>query len=295
MSGTVASACDFCNCYLGLDPGYNKNTIGIRNSWKTTEWTSMVSAHRVAHGSDEVTTGSTLTESFVNTELFVKYSPITKLRLFLTVPYAINTLTYEGVSETGMAFSDMTLMGMYQLFNTLPHDSLGVRHRIFVGGGVKFPTGKSESDEEVDIPMSEDLYSGTGSTDYLFSLSYIGKYKKLGWNLDGSYKLNGESKNHYRYGNTFNLTPRIFYELGKKSVKLFPHIGAAYEMGVEDEYKDVTREETGGSVVCGSAGIDAYFGIFSVTTDFRLPIHHDMGAMMPEDQMQLFTSLNIHF
>jgi hypothetical protein len=127
------------------------------------------------------------------------------------------------------------------------------------------------------------------------SVSYIGKFKKLGWNLDVSYKLNGESCNDYRYGNTFNLTPRIFYDAAVKAVKLYPHAGAAYEYGLEDEWDNVTQDETGGQVWWGSAGLDAYFGAFSITTDFRLPVYQDMGTQMSDDKTWLFTALNIHF
>ena len=66
-------------------------------------------------------------------------------------------------------------------------------------------------------------------------------------------------------------------------------------MGVEDEYKDEEQLETGGTTIYGSAGVDVYFGKFSVTTDFRLPVYHDMGAMMTEDQFVLYSSLNFHF
>jgi hypothetical protein len=294
----VASACDFCNCYLGLDPGYNKNTIGLRVNWRTAEWIPFESTLRTTHGTPGTggsSSGSTLEESLITTELFVKYAPIPKLRVYMTLPYTNNTLTYEGVTESRGAFSDMTFMAMYQLANTLPHDSTAVRHRVFAGGGIKFPTGKSEGASDVEIPMADDLYSGTGSTDYIFSLSYIGKYKKLGWNFDASYKLNGESANYYKYGNSLNLTPRIFYETKIKSVQLLPHISAAYEQCNNDEYKDVEQVETDGKIFWGGAGVDVYFGIFSLTTEFRLPLYHDIGAQMAEDKSVLYTSLNIHF
>jgi hypothetical protein len=293
-----ALSCDFCNCYLGLDPGFNKNTIGIRNSWRTAEWTPFSSTQRSAHtdhGTGEEGSGSKLDESFVTMELYVKYAPVSKLRLIMTLPYTFNTIEYKSDVESRNAMSDMTLMALYQLFNSMPVDSHGVRHRIFVGPGVKFPTGKSEGASDVEIPLSHHLYSGTGSTDYLLNVSYIGKVKKLGWNVDASYKFNGESATDYRYGNTLNVIPRVFYEIGLGQVKLYPHIGGAYEMGDEDEFKGETWPETGGSTVWGSAGADAYYGSFSVTTDFRLPIAHDLGAQVPEDKFWLFTSLNFNF
>ncbi len=297
LSGT-ATACDYCNCYLGLDPGYNKNTIGIRNSWRTAEWqdpfSNMRSTH-TSHGSTEQSSGSLLKETFLNTELFVKYSPVSKLRLMMSLPFSVNTLKYEGVTVTRSALADLTLLAMYQVVNTVPSDSNAVRHRIFAGGGVKFPTGKSEGASEVEIPLSHHLYSGTGSTDFLINVSYIGKKNRLGWNLDASYKLNGESANDYRYGNTLNVTPRIFYELSFKTLKVYPHVGGAYEDGMEDEYRGDTWIETGGETMWGTAGLDVYFSRFSLTTDLRVPVYHDMGAQMAEDKFVLFTSLNVHF
>src|SRR5688572_18028596 len=87
-------ACDYCNCYLGLDPGYNKNTIGLRTNWRTAEWIPPVSGLRLTHNThsvEGVSGNETLEESFVAVELFVKYSPIPKLRVYATLPYSFNT------------------------------------------------------------------------------------------------------------------------------------------------------------------------------------------------------------
>lgn len=300
LISTLSIACDMCNCYLGLDPGYNKNTIGILCSWRSAQWVPTVSstlrsAH-TNHNSGEHSNSSKLIENFINTGVFIKYAPVSKVRLYATIPYVINTLSYEGVTESRNSISDLTLLAMYQVINTMSTDSLRTRHRFFAGGGVKFPTGKSEGASEVDIPMSHHLYSGTGSTDLIISLSYIGKCKKTGWSIDASYKLNGESKNDYRYGHTLNVTPNLFYEINCKSIKLFPHLGAAYEQCMDDEWNDVTMKETNGETLFASGGVDLYFGTkVSLTTDLRLPVYHDMGAMKSEDKSVLFTSLNFHF
>ncbi len=293
----ITNACDFCNSYLGLDPGFNKNTIALRANFRKAEWQAPSPTLRLTHGGTHTDMGTqeTLEESFFTSELFVKYTPFPKLRIYATLPYTMNTLEFGGVSESRSALSDLSLMAMYQLLNSKNTDSTGVGHRLFAGAGVKFPTGKSEGAQEVDIPMAHHLYSGTGSTDYLACLTYIGKVKKLGWSLDASYKFNGESCTDYRYGNTINVNPVLFYETRIKSVKILPHAGAPYEAGVEDEYKGETVHETGGTTWYGSAGVDVYFGAFSVTTDFRLPFYHDMGTQMSEDQSWVFGSFNFHF
>lgn len=295
----VAPACDFCNCYLGLDPGYNKNTVGIRGQYRyATHMMPVTGSMKLTHGEHEVPAGTPMEElqaEFTRFDLHARVYPLQKLQVIATVPFHMNTLTFMDQQESRSSVGDLTVLGMYQLFNTMPTDSLSVRHRIFAGGGVKFPTGKSEGASDADVPMSHHLYNGTGSTDYMVNLSYIGKFKKLGWNADVSYKFNGESANDYKYGNTFNAVPRLFYELSLKSVKFLPHIGAAFEMGDRDSYLDNEVEETGGSVLWGTAGVDFYFGSFSLTSDVRLPAMQDLGESLPEDKIWLFSSLNFHF
>lgn len=299
ISFSSTSACDFCNCYLGLDPGYNKNTIGIRGQYRyATHMMPATGGMKIMHGGDETPSGVPMEElqaDFVRYDLHARVYPFKKLQVIATVPFHMNTLTFMDKQESRNSVGDMTVIGMYQLFNTMTTDSSAVRHRIFAGGGVKLPTGKSEGASDADIPMSHHLYNGTGSTDYLINFSYLGKYRKFGWNADFSYKLNGESANDYKFGNTFNAVPRLFYELSLKSVKLLPHVGAAYEMGDHDAYLGNQIDETGGSVFWGTAGIDFYVGSFSLTSDVRLPMASDLGASLPEDKIWLFGSFNFHF
>lgn len=296
---TSANACDFCNYYVGLNPGYNKNTVGIRSNYRTAS--HMITGNptlKIMHGDDDHGSSSAdeeMTASFLSFDLFARFYPISKLQLLASLPYQLNTISFMDKEESRNSISDLTLMAMYQVANTMAMDSNKVRHRVFAGAGVKLPTGKSSGTSDVNIPMSHHLNTGTGSTDFLFAASYIGKFKKFGWNTDVSFKLNGESKNNYRYGNTFNVTPRIFYETGLKTLKIFPHIGAAYEFGNNDYYEDFKQQETGGTVYWGSAGVDVYFSRFSVTTDVRIPVHQDLASTVLEDKYWLFGSFNIHF
>ncbi len=295
-----AWACDYCNCYLGLDPGYNKNTIGIRANYMKSAVTIPASSglkltHSSHGGGTSNGNSSELEQAFFCTELFVRVYPVPRLQLIANLPYQYNTLTFDGKEESRGALNDLTLLAMYQLANTTAMDSNKVRHRVFGGLGVKLPTGKSSGASDVDIPYAHDLYSGTGSTDYLVAASYIGKYRKLGWNLDVNYKLNTESKNEYKFGNSLNLVPRAFYEVHVKSLRILPHLGAAYERGGHDEYMDEQVDETGGATLWGSAGVDVYFNRFSITTEARIPFYHDTPDSLPEASYWLFTSFNIHF
>lgn len=136
--------------------------------------------------------GGTLEEEFLSFDLFARLYPTSKLQIIVNLPYSINTLAFDGMSSTRSALADLTLMSLYQVVNTMPHDSTSVRHRVFVGGGIKFPSGKYKTPTGLTIPMADHLYLGTGSTDFMVAASYIGKVKKWGWNADLNYKINLE-------------------------------------------------------------------------------------------------------
>jgi len=298
LPGHSSIACDFCNCYLGLNPGYNKNTVGFRSSLRNTSFEIPSQNLRVSHlgeGHTAVDNGGLVEETFLAFEVFARLYPISKLQLIVNMPYNINTIDYNQQSETRSAFSDLTLMGMYQLANTLTLDSLKVRHRLFGGAGVKLPTGKYETPEDVTIPMADHLYSGTGSTDILFGVSYLGKYRNFGWNVDLNYKLNTKNSLDYQFGNTINLVPRVFYEYKLHSFILFPHLGLAYEKGAADEDDGIEQTDTGGQMIFGTGGLDVYYKMVSLSSDVRLPVYENMVDGMPVDKSWFITSLNFHF
>jgi hypothetical protein len=290
------AACDFCNCYLGLDPGFNKNTIGLRFNYKlSTIDLPELAGLKLAHGGADAEGMTTLYQRSLGTELYARIYPTPKLQLMAILPFQYNTIEFGSHNETGEGPGDLVILGYYQIYNTMPADSDQVRHRIFGGLGAKFPTGKSSGASDINIPFAYDLYEGTGSTDYIVAASYIGKKNQLGWRLDANYKINGESSNEYRFGNSVNTTAQIFYEKKLKSISIIPHAGASLENGSKDEYLGKSQEETGGSVLWGSAGADLYVRKFSVTTDLRLPFSHNTSELLPESKYWFFTSLNFHF
>jgi hypothetical protein len=295
---TGVTACDYCNSYLSLNPGYNRNSVGIRSGLRLASWEPLYEGARIQHGGTGTPgegNGEHLEESFITLDVCARYYPLPELQLIGFMPLTMNTLSFDGTTTTRTAPGDAQLLALYQVANTKPGDSAGIRHRFFAGAGIKFPTGTSEDPEDVDLPMAHHLYSGTGSTDFLVMATYFGKRGKLGWNLDASYKINGSSSNDYRYGNTFNATPRVFYEFGSAKVKMLPHAGLPFEQAAGDEFEGKDQPETGGSVLWGAAGFDIYFGSFSVTTEARLPVVSDVGRMISEDYFALYLSFNFHF
>src|SRR6185436_18249080 len=178
-------SCDYCNFYLGLNPQYKKNTIGIRYHFMNYTGT---------HESDEELRELGLTkndfwERRSRAELHGQWYATGKLKFVFSAPYVINS---EGThaepiehshsnsgsgeeghhdAETIYGIGDPLLLANYQLFNTTG-DSMQFSQRLFAGGGVKFPLGKwkledgAEAHERVHQP-------GTGSWDFILNAEYL--------------------------------------------------------------------------------------------------------------------------
>lgn len=290
-------SCDMCNCYLGLNPGYNNNSAGLRWKFRHAEMKAGASALRTEHLEHDHGSSMAydLDEYHNDLELFARYYPIPKLQVLLNMPYSMTQMTYGSESESMNAFGDLTVQAMYQLANTMPMDSNQARHRFFAGGGVKFPTGKSSGLPETDIPMSHHLLPGTGSTDFLAAMSYIGRKNNLGWNIDASYKMNGTGSEEYRYGNTINFTGNLFYDWQVSDFTLYPHTGLAFENGDMDTYQEEELSNTGGSMTWISGGVDIYFGKVAFANEVRLPVYENMAEGMSVDKLILVASVSYNF
>jgi hypothetical protein len=290
-------SCDMCNYYLGLNPGYNNNSVGLRWKYRHAFLAGSgapLKIQHLEHDAGEPMT-SDLNVYHNDIELFGRIYPHPKVQLLLNIPFSYNVMTYGSQTESMNAPGDITGQAFYQVANTMPMDSLQTRHRLFVGGGIKFPTGKSSGASEIDIPMAHHLLPGTGSTDYLVAVNYIGKKSFFGWNVDANYKMNGSSSSGYRYGNAVNITGSVFYEWKKDDLTFFPHIGTSFEQGDKDDFNGETVSASGGTMLWASAGFDVYYGKFALGNDIRLPLSSNLSEGMPVDKEIFVLSLSYNF
>ena len=80
------TACDYCNCYLGLNPQTKKNIIGLRYHF---------SHYTGTHLSDEEVRDLYLdkhkfTETHTTVELYGQLYPVQKLQVLFSIPYIYN-------------------------------------------------------------------------------------------------------------------------------------------------------------------------------------------------------------
>src|SRR6478672_10882849 len=94
LTRTASFACDYCNCYLGLNPHFKKNTIGIRYHYMR-----YIGSH---DGDAELQQMGLSKNDFWETrtriELHGQWYPVQKIKVLFSAPYIINT---EGVNVHG--------------------------------------------------------------------------------------------------------------------------------------------------------------------------------------------------
>ena len=295
-------ACDFCNCYLGLNPQYKKNLIGLRYHYKSFNGTH----HDLAEFPDAGLSKKDFWEKRTTTELHGQWYPVQKLQVIYSVPFMRNK---EGMSAAGKeainghhhgsngsdaavsGFGDPVVIAHYQVFNKISMDSNKFSQRLFAGGGVKLPLGKYKLGTHAD-PMERVHQPGSGSYDFIVSASYLGKINKAGFNVNLNHLFATTNNEYFRFGNRLNANATVYYQYDIKKSKLYPSIGAYLEKAARDLNDNNYMSNSGGSIVYGHAGLDLYFKKLLLSASFQLPVHQTLNNPQPGLNYRIITGIS---
>ena len=259
-----AKACDICGCgvgsyYVGILPEYNKRFLGLRYQYKTLQ------THLGPFGEH---TPLTANETYQSVELWGGWNIGNKFRVLAILPYNLNERKSQEGKGTKNGIGDMALMGYYKLLN---HEGmLGNKlliQSLWLGAGIKVPTGKYEQQERLTVQESPNNFQlGTASVDFTINATYDIRYQDFGLNANVNYKLNTENKYAYRYGNKFSTNVLAYYKFRiAHSFTVAPNAGFLYETAqkdVEDKKYDVA--------VSGGHSLSAVMGAEFALTGFSL-------------------------
>ncbi|MEE1884116.1 transporter [Pedobacter flavus] len=266
---TLVRACDICGCgvgsyYLGLLPEFNKRFAGLRYQHKS------LATHLGPNGER---TPISADETYQSTELWGGVNFGKKFRVLAFIPYNFN----EKVAQTGNGskngLGDIALMGYYGLADH--RTSVGQKllvQSLWVGAGVKLPTGKYEPSERLAVSESPNNFQlGTASTDFTLNATYDIRLQDLGLNVNLNYKINTENKHNYRYGKKFTSNILLYHKFRiAKLLTIAPNIGVLYETAEKDmENKKYEIETSGGYSLSAIAGMEFSFKRISMGTNYQ--------------------------
>lgn len=268
-SFSAARACDICGCgvgsyYLGLLPEFNKRFGGIRYQHKGLQ------THLGPQGQR---TPITANETYQSVELWGGWNIGNKFRVLAFVPYNFNLRESQTGNGQKDGLGDIALMGYYGLFDH--RTSLGQQflvQSLWVGAGIKVPTGKYEASERLAMTESPNNFQlGTASTDFTLNAIYDVRLQDLGLNVNLNYKINTENSHGYRYGNKFTSNVLAYYKFRlAKSLSIGPNAGVLYETAVKDVEDDQYEVATsGGHSLSAVAGVEMSLKKFSVGANYQ--------------------------
>lgn len=262
-------ACDICGCgvgsyYLGILPEYNKRFIGLRYQHKTLMTHLGPTGQRTPLTSDE---------TYQSMEVWGGWNFGKKFRLLAFIPYNFNNRIAQTGDGSKNGLGDIALMGYYNLFSKGGMvGSKMLAQSLWVGAGVKAPTGKYEPGERLLVSESPNNFQlGTASTDLTINAAYDIRLMDLGLNINANYKINTNNKYDYRYGNKLTTNALLYYKFRFfKKLSVGPNAGVLYETSQQDvENNKYTVDVSGGHALSLIGGLEANYGRFSAGANYQ--------------------------
>lgn len=286
-------ACDICGCgvgnnYIGILPEFSKKILGVRYRYNS------LHTHLGAGGQ---ATYLTTRESYRTAELWTGWTIGKRFRLMANLPINFNEKSNQGTTSIRNGLGDASLQSFYKILNG--RYVIGQKllvHSLWLGGGIKLPTGKYEIPEKSgDVINTANIFQlGTGSVDFNFNLMYDIRLQDGGLNTTVNYKLNTTNSADYRYGNKVSTSTQLYYKI--RMANLFtvaPNAGILYESAAMDKDGKYDVDVSGGNILLGTVGLEATFNRFAVGANYQHPLSQDLanGFVKANNRMMVHTAI----
>lgn len=252
FTASASFACDICGCgggnfYLGLLPGFRSKFIGVRYHYMNYNTVLKGDASQYSH-------------NYYNTaEVWGGINVGSRWQVLAFVPYHVNKQIDDDGTTSSSGMGDVTVLANYQLLHTMNtgESSAGVEQQLWIGGGVKMPTGKFDANVKDPSTTIADVNAqlGTGSVDFLLNSMYNVRIGNWGINNTASYKEN-TARNTYSFGNVFTANSIGYYRISMKKANLLPNVGVMYQNTAHNQLDNVKVENTGGYIATASVGAE---------------------------------------
>ncbi len=264
-------ACDLCGCnsgnyFIGPLPQFNTHFISLRYSFQR--------YHTTLNG-DKSQFSNDLYQS---TELLLGTRIKNKWQLLVFIPYIQSELKSDDGVKRNHGLGDITLNGNYNIMNklTLNKDTNAVDQQLWIGAGIKFPTGKFNVDEN-EIVSSTNSQPGSGSLDFLLNTLYVIQLKSWGLNVNVNYKIN-QSAHHFKFGNIFSPTAFLYRSFNLGTLSVNPNIGLIYEDISSNKFNNEKVADTGGHSLFSSAGLELKLKKLAVGGNILFPMISSLSS-----------------
>lgn len=275
--------CDACGCSasggsMGFASMLNTNFVGIRyfnQSYKSTDGL--------------YTNSPWYKENFNTVQVWARIPVVKRVQVSVLLPYHFHNRETKTGDQSINGIGDITVLGMYQLYQT-HKDSTFLVHSLMVGGGIKAPTGKFDQANAGAVNPSFQV--GTGSWDYLLAAEYIIKRKKFGLNTLLNYTIKTKNQKQYQFGNQLNYAGTFFYLYEKDKLSIAPQFGLAGEVYESNLQYNQRVRKSSGDILFGKVGFEVGRNKFSFGANAMLPISQNLASNRVEAKYRFSLNLN---
>lgn len=276
--------CDACGCSsnggsMGFSSVFNNNFVGLRYFYQ-----------RYASKDGIFNNSPWVREDFNTVQAWGRIPIGRKIQVSALVPYHFHTRQRAAGDENIEGLGDITVLAMYDLYETTK-DSTIFTHKLQMGGGMKLPTGKYDSENNKGS-VNPGFQVGTGSWDYLLAAEYVLKKGQLGLSAMANYTFKTENKKNYQFGDQLNYGGTLFCLIERRSLKLVPQAGISGEVFESNRQYGQEVPDSQGDVVFGKFGIEAGVKDFSIGVNAMLPINQNLSGGNVESDYRWSINLN---
>lgn len=281
-------ACEICGCgnsnfQIGLLPNFNKGFAGFRYSY----------AKFHSRMTDEPSEFSY--DRYQAMEIWGGYN-FKRLQVMAFMPYITTRKESDDGIVTSSGAGDLMLLVSY---NVLPL-STGVaspRQELFLGGGIKLPTGQNTvdiSDPEMNVG-DFNSQPGTGSVDYLLNASYNLAWERSGIVSNAAYRINSSNDKNYRFGNRIYLNSVYYRTFAISTVEIKPNAGLNFQQNDVNTFDGDEVEGSNGYNLSSVIGINVVRGKFGFSATAFIPVAQNSFDGQTKMDWRLMTGVSFSF
>jgi len=244
-------ACEICGCsnsnfQIGLLPTFNKEFLGFRYSYS--RFNSQVKDDPSEFSKDY----------YQNMELWGGYN-FKKLQVLAFMPYVISRKETDDGTINSNGAGDLMMLANYKILSSTAlskNEKVTIRNELFVGGGIKLPTGLNQVDPaDPDFNIGDfNSQAGTGSVDYILNTTHNLLWNKSGFVTNVAYRINSANHQDYKFGNRAYINTSFYYTITKSKTKIKPNVGINFQSNAINHFEGEEVEDSNGYNLSSTVG-----------------------------------------
>jgi hypothetical protein len=271
---TNSLACDICSSAFELIPNERKSSLGI---YYSTVYRLGFPQVQTKHGGHLNFIGSEVKEIYNIYD--IRYRHAFSERFFGEVILPMRN-TYLGLNGNKRfdrwGLGDIQIQGTYRFIQ--PDIESKVNHRLDFTFGADFPSG-SWTDSINQIILDPVYQFGSGSFDFWFMASYVGRIDKFGYSINGMYLRNTNNPLHFKFGDAIIGDLSMFFILDFGDFKIMPRTGAFYEQGMASKYRNLEDLHSGERMISSQHGISLFYKQYQFNGLIRHVLFHQSNGV----------------